>query len=186
MEILHGGMLVPAFVSVCCAVGTPRRDRATGVVGGAAMFLAMADAGAASPVLPPIAWAMLLVLTALVTSGLASFRQRRSPTVGRSAMTTHRSIGLILGAGLLLLGHTGGSPTSGIVVHTHGAAGSTLLAVVTVGVLLYAVGTVALVRRAGHRREVADSVPLRRWFFDGTLDVVSMAGATILMTASIF
>ena len=186
IEIIHGGMLIPTSVSICCAVGARRADRAAGVVVGVAMLLAMADYTSGSPVVPAVGWAALLVLLALITSALASIRQRGSEVADGLAMATHRGLGLVLTAGLFLVGHPANSAmsrslTSDGGAHAHGGSAIPLTAMVLVAAGAYLVFSVVAVRRGLHAGRPATPSRLVSRLRDGTVDVASMTTGTSVM-----
>jgi hypothetical protein len=188
IEIMHGGMLVPASVSVCCAVGAPRAQRMQGVIVGVAMLLAMADGVAASPVLPAIVWAALLLLLAVSTSAISSVSQRHNPVPGVTAMTTHRALALILTASLIVAGSTGPIASTASVAagaHHHGAGGETFALMLVVATTLY-VGYSAVaiwrgVRARNRARDYRSHDRQRHRLSLGAIDIAAMAASTSVM-----
>ncbi|WP_085488051.1 hypothetical protein [Agreia pratensis] len=185
IEIMHGGMLVPASVSVCCAVGAPRAQRVQGVIVGVAMLLAMADGIAASPVLPAIVWAALLVLLAISTSAISSVGQRRHPVAGVTKMTTHRALALILTASLIVAGCTGPTASTAAGAHHHGVGGEAFALVLVVATTLY-VGYSAVaiwrgVRARNRARDYRSHDRQRHRLSLGAIDIAAMAASTSVM-----
>ncbi|SKB00154.1 hypothetical protein SAMN06295879_2943 [Agreia bicolorata] len=185
---MHGGMLVPASVSVCCAVGAPRAQRVQGLIVGVAMLLAMADGLAASPMLPALVWAALLVLLAISTSAISSVSQRHNPLPGVTTVTTHRALALILTASLLVAGSAGPTrSTASIAVgaHHHGVGGEPFALVLVVATTLY-VGYSAVAiwlgvrSRSNARSNRADGRQRRRLSL-GIVDIAAMAASTSVM-----
>ncbi len=183
IEILHGGMLVPTTVSLCCAFGAARRDRVIGVVVGLAMLLAMADIAVRSEVLPAVVWGAILLLLALVVSAHASVQHRARPTAGTLVMAAHRGLGLVLMAAALVLTGPGGG-TVATAAHTHAATGPMLAVVLGGSTLAYAgFAAVAIARRLHGGPEGGRT--RRRWVRDGSLDTAAMTVATVLMSVMV-
>jgi hypothetical protein len=174
IEILHGGMLVPASVSLCCAAVAPRASRVAGTVVSLAMLLAMADSMSLAPVIPAVVWAVVLILLALISSATASITIRRSVQPDSCAMSIHRGLGLILTSALLMLSEPASPGARGD--HAHGGAGVTLSLLVVAGIVALAFSAVVTLRRGGDRNDAR-----RRWPSRGALDVTSMSAATSLM-----
>lgn len=182
-EALHLGALVPAAVGACCTLGARRsgRERAVGGLVAVVMLLAMLDAGTGMLGVPVLAWAALLVLTA-VGSAFAG-RVGASASSGairhRGAMGLHGSLGSVVMAGLLVVMGSGG-PRSGSLVaagHHGGGASGTLTAVVAVGALVYAGWSAVLVGRF-----LSDtSAPRRAARMLPAIEVAGMGGSTALM-----
>ena len=190
---MHGGMLVPASVSVCCAVGAPRAQRVQGLVVGIAMLLAMADGVAESPVFPAIVWAALLLLLAVSTSAISSVSQRLNPVPGVTAMTTHRALALILTASLLVAGSTGPSgstaSTASIAAgaHHHGVGEQAFAPALVAAVALYAgYSAVAIwlgvrARSNARARNNRSHGRQRHRLSLGIVDIAAMAASTSVM-----
>jgi hypothetical protein len=189
VEVLHGGMLIPALVSLCCAAGGPRAGRRTGIVVGAAMVLAMVDHTSEQPAVPAGAWAALLVLLALVSCAATSVRFRNAHVPGVLTMSTHRGLGLVLTSALLLFGQVATVPPAetGLVgIHAHGISGSGIELLMLLAVAAYVVFSATVIRRGLHaqplRNRDRQNVRLRQRLRDGTVDAASMATATVAMT----
>lgn len=181
-EALHLGALVPAAVGACCTLGAPRsgRERAVGGLVAVVMLLAMLDAGTRMLGVPVLAWAALLVLTA-VGSAFAGRVEARSPG-HRGIMGLQGSLGSVVMAGLLVA-MAAGSPRSDVLVtvgHHGGGASGTLtpvVAVVAVGALVYAAWSAVLARR--FLRDT--SAPRRAARMLPVIEVAGMGGSTALM-----
>jgi hypothetical protein len=182
IEILHGGMLVPTSVSLCCAFGSARRDRVMGVVVGLAMLLAMADFVVRTQVLPTIVWGAILLLLALVVSAHASVRNRARPAVGTLVMAAHRGLGLVLmAASLVLAGPSAGIVTTG--AHTHASSGPAFVVLLGGATLAYAGFAAVAIARRLHGGQAGGG--RRGWLRDGSLDLAAMTVAAVLMSVMV-
>ncbi|RXZ72723.1 hypothetical protein [Agromyces albus] len=152
VEVLHLTALVPATVGLCCAVGD-RPGSARSVVPAASMLIAMIAMAAGWPVLPPLLWAgVLLVLGVVTAAGIRMRLGTEAPPAHERQMHAHRALGLVLGAGLLLISsaaHAGGSSPA---AHSGHTAGGLLATAILAGAAGYLAFTVWLVARSVRRR----------------------------------
>ena len=178
IELLHGGMLIPTSVSVCCAVTAPPPGRGVRIIVSVSMLLAMAESMSASPAVPAVVWAAVLLLLAFVTSAATSIAARGRRTCGSGVMAAHRGIGLVLMSALLMIGKSTGASAPG--QHSHGGGGILTMIVV--------VGTAALVLLAViaiRSERPRNSAPIGWWLSRSTLDISAMTAATSLMTLAV-
>ena len=152
VEVLHLAAVLPATVGLCCAVGD-RRGRARSAVPAAAMLLAMLAMASGWPVVPPLGWTALLL--ALGIGSAVRLRTRAGDgAADRHArhMQLHRSLGLVLGAALLIVVGMDGGHGVGAVGGHPGHAGGTLLVATLAGAAGHLVFTAWLAGRALRRR----------------------------------
>jgi len=157
VEVLHLAAVLPATVGLCCAVGD-RRGRARSVAPAAAMLLAMLAMAVGWPVVPPLSWAGLLVALGVgaaagLRHGPAGDAAGDGDAVASHArhMQLHRALGLVLGAGLLVVSaaaHAGPAASA----HAGHAALSSPAVAVLAGAAGYLVFTAWLVVRSLRRR----------------------------------
>jgi hypothetical protein len=174
-------------------IGTRRSGRVIAAVAALVMLAAMLDASTRMLGLPALAWAALLVLTALVTSFVTT-RTAPSPRgahQGRN-MGLHGALGLIVTAALLLVMGTpsalvavAAAPASpGLAHHAAGAASGSLGALVAIAVLAYVAFSLHLAVRLRPRR--ATSGAAAGWRAQAralvpSLEVASMGVSAALM-----
>ena len=158
VEVLHLAAVLPATVGLCCAVGD-RRGRARSVVPAAAMLLAMLAMASGWPVVPPLAWTALLL--ALGVGSAARLRTRAADHADQHArhMQLHRALGLVLGAGLLVVVGMGGDHGESIAMGHAGHSGGSLPIAMLAGAAGHLAFTAWLVARSlRHRSPVVGAV----------------------------
>ncbi|KHK99434.1 hypothetical protein LK09_01890 [Microbacterium mangrovi] len=156
-EILHLWALAPAAVGTCCMAADRRRARVPELVASAVMLLAMLDLVREEPLVVPIVWAALLLVSAMALAAVRGVQRRRadaSPTVaGSVGMTVHSTIGMVVMAALVaMMGHhtaSGTAPVTGMAGMHAGGGGLPALVALAVGV--YAVASVVAALRAHTR-----------------------------------
>ncbi|ANF32566.1 hypothetical protein A0130_13600 [Leifsonia xyli] len=160
VEALHLGSMLPATLGACCLAGGGDRRSATAWLGMLAMLAAMTDTMVLpAPLLPPVAWAALLVVLAIATA--ARTRPRTGAAVARETHPTmglHRALQGLLMAGLLLVmsahQHAGRLVTQATTsAHAAHAMGATWLPLALAGAALaFAAYSARLLARRGARR----------------------------------
>lgn len=180
VEVLHLAAVLPATVGLCCAVGD-RRGRARSVVPAAAMLTAMLAMAAGWPIVPPLAWAALLVVLGVAAAAGLRRGRRAGAEPHVLEMQVHRALGLVLGAGLLVVSAVahGGPADSAHGVHAaHATIASPVPAILagTVGYLGY---TAWIVARAWSERR-------RRATILGALEASAMGLMTAVMAIAPF
>jgi hypothetical protein len=102
MESLHLSCVGLAAAGACCTAAAKPRAVTIELFGSLLMFVAMADTGVRLNLLPAPAWALALILTALVTAILRNPARSGVQQFRHNGMTVHRNIGTILMAALLV------------------------------------------------------------------------------------
>lgn len=100
IEVLHVGSLVPAAVGTCCVIGDRRARSAVTWVPALVMLAAMLDVALGTAIVHPVVWTAVLVTLSL----WPAVARRFARTAGTADMVVHRSLGLLIMAGLLM-GH---------------------------------------------------------------------------------
>ncbi|WP_458117242.1 hypothetical protein [Arthrobacter sp. D2-10] len=143
-----------AAAAAGCTMALKPRASAFEIAAALIMVVAMVDGMIGPNLLPSIVWALILLFSALAAAAVhRSTVGCDSLDVPHNAMTSHRSIGAILMAGLLLVSgsHHDGLPPSAHAEHSGGVL--ELLPVVAAGGFAAASLWFALGRRATYRSQ---------------------------------
>ena len=145
VEIVHIGAVLPATVGICCTIGGERRVRT--VIPALVTLLAMLDLAVGPGLILPLLWAAIMVGLAVWTA--VGVRTRRTH------MPLHRSLGLLVMAGLTIAmaAPAGGAASVVASGHAHGATG-VLIPLVSAGVAGYLAYTVWLALVAMRQRSM--------------------------------
>ncbi|KQP01682.1 hypothetical protein [Leifsonia sp. Leaf264] len=166
VEIVHIGAVLPATVGICCTIGA-RERRTRSVVPALVMLLATLDLAVGPGLILPLLWAAIMVGLAVWT--VVGVR------AGRSHMPLHRSLGLLVMAGLTLAMAAPAGPAASVAgsAHAHAASG-VLIPLVAAGVAGYLVYTAWLALVAMRRRSLLARV-----------DAASMGLMAVVMGAAL-
>ncbi|VXB40364.1 conserved membrane hypothetical protein [Microbacterium sp. 8M] len=168
-EALHLCALAFSAAGTCCLVVDRRRARVPEVVASLLMLLAMLDLARATPLLVPVAWAAVLIATAMILAAIRSTQVRAatrgSTGTGRSAarpaalsptgMASHTALGMVVMSVLVLAmsAHGGSSRAMAAAGMSgmHGSSGAGVLLILFV--VGYALASVVAAIRGHTRRD---------------------------------
>ncbi|SDO50729.1 hypothetical protein SAMN04487848_1221 [Microbacterium sp. ru370.1] len=160
--LLHAAALVCSVIASCCATSGPLPQRRERVLASVLMTAAMLD-GAVLHVAPPIAWAGVLVATAIIVSA------GRRVRAGRGGDGVYGPSGLVVMAALVASSaHGVAVPVAAHPAHAPASGPAALLAVCAA---LAVVHVAVSVQRARHRTARRDRA-----------HHAAMGGSTALMT----
>lgn len=171
-ELLHACALASAVAGACCTAADRPASRVRELVLAAAMVVAMLDVATGPGLVPPVWWAVVLVLAGV---GSALGTDRRRTDAAARGMRAVDAIGVILTAGLLLVMAAGHGTAEGA-AHSHGSpAPAALLAAASV---VYAGACVVVACRMPHPAGAGRTGRVRR------AGPVAMGLSTLLMAGA--